>query len=489
MKYLISSLIFIQIICNLKLPWKWNFYFNDFINTFDNITEKISTTSSLFFSELQHKLNDFKNYAEERKNEIIENSKIEMEKIYEGYKRKKSKYIKAFIEKTTEVSHLLSYKICDIANINSYEKCRNEKKIVFSKILDILKEEFQCSKIYNLIITDLLSNDYELNLKNILFLLNSITNNPDSIEKGKSYIIYDSINCLHEKYDHYIPIVLNKLKDQSKNYTLSFKLDITNILLRCISNLVNIIHFEEIDGYIRRTNIKTGIISNEKAKQIYQNIFKALIKLSEFGNKFYNISNKLYLNVAVNPWNLEANIDAEFNIFDFKDKGIKIKLHSNFLLRITGAHFIQTVVFDSPLVSIRGGGVIGGGGISNIFVGITLYDKNGKEIIVKDIKIDKFKPTIYYKKKLFNGMTTCLFYNEKENKIENTGVKSEFFYLDGEEYLECIPNHLAIFTIGSYKEVNILESSERITKIRLSLISFIALVIYKKLKNNYQSYE
>ena len=140
MKYLISSLIFIQIICNLKLPWKWNFYFNDFINTFDNITEKISTTSSLFFSELQHKLNDFKNYAEERKNEIIENSKIEMEKIYEGYKRKKSKYIKAFIEKTTEVSHLLSYKICDIANINSYEKCRNEKKIVFSKILDILKE-------------------------------------------------------------------------------------------------------------------------------------------------------------------------------------------------------------------------------------------------------------------------------------------------------------------------------------------------------------
>ena len=48
-------------------------------------------------------------------------------------------------------------------------------------------------------------------------------------------------------------------------------------------------------------------------------------------------------------------------------------------------------------------------------------------------------------------MTHCLFYNEQEDKIEDTGVETKTIAINGEEYIQCIPNHLTSFTIGSYK--------------------------------------
>ena len=48
-------------------------------------------------------------------------------------------------------------------------------------------------------------------------------------------------------------------------------------------------------------------------------------------------------------------------------------------------------------------------------------------------------------------MTTCLYYNEKENVIENKAVSTKEVNFDGEKYIRCIPKHLSSFTIGSYK--------------------------------------
>ena len=132
------------------------------------------------------------------------------------------------------------------------------------------------------------------------------------------------------------------------------------------------------------------------------------------------------------------------------------------------------MVFDSPLVSVRGKKQVDGG-TSNTFVGITLYDKEGKEILVKDININDFKPIIYYKKKLFNAMKTCLFYNEEENKIENSGVETKTEILDGEEYIKCIPKHLTSFTIGSYNEASLTDSSNAGTIVLIIFITLLCL--------------
>ena len=112
-------------------------------------------------------------------------------------------------------------------------------------------------------------------------------------------------------------------------------------------------------------------------------------------------------------------------------------------------HSVQAVIFESPLISFRAERK-SKGGIANTFVGITLYDKEGNEIYIPNLKLDNIE--ILFKKKLFKAMKTCLYYNEEKNEMDNDGIDTKFVEFDGEEYIKCIPKHLSSFTIGSFGE-------------------------------------
>ena len=71
-------------------------------------------------------------------------------------------------------------------------------------------------------------------------------------------------------------------------------------------------------------------------------------------------------------------------------------------------------------------------------------------------------------------MTTCLFYNEKGEKIENTGVETIIETIKGEEYIKCIPKHLTSFTIGSYKSASISDKNNAGT---IALVIILCLLI------------
>ena len=95
----------------------------------------------------------------------------------------------------TETANALSYKVCDMVK-KGYEQCNNNKKKIYLDLIDKVKENFgECSVIVNEI--NNLSENKELNLKYFLFLIISLTENPDIIEKGTSQILYDIINCLY----------------------------------------------------------------------------------------------------------------------------------------------------------------------------------------------------------------------------------------------------------------------------------------------------
>ena len=131
------------------------------------------------------------------------------------------------------------------------------------------------------------------------------------------------------------------------------------------------------------------------------------------------------------------------------------------------AYSIQAVVFESPLVSLRVKRQ-SNGGTANTFVGITLYDKEGNEIFIKDIKLEKLRPIILFKRKLYKSMKTCLYYNEEKDLMDNDGIETQFIEFNGEEYIKCIPKHLTSFTIGSYligKNINTKEAKNETLKI------------------------
>ena len=58
---------------------------------------------------------------------------------------------------------------------------------------------------------------------------------------------------------------------------------------------------------------------------------------------------------------------------NLEEKGIRISLHSNYLLRRFNASALQYDVFDSTLISVKGSKEVEEGA-TNTFVGITLYD-------------------------------------------------------------------------------------------------------------------
>lgn len=457
MKNIFLILVFAPLLVSIKFPfidWEWEWNWNiDW--DFNGFIDQIKTGVPQFIKDLRDDMSNFLKQAESIRNKIIDDFKDNAMSAYENIKDATDKQFKTVIEEATKAAKYMSYEICNATNMTSYEECRTHKKEVFKQLAQIVHDEFQCSKIITIITDQIIEGDIGQSLKYLLFLINFMTGNPDAVMRGKAQAIYDFMNCLREKLEENWPELETKLNDQS--LIIEYKEDITNILLKTMENLVDIIRFEELDGYISKADVKTGLIQNEYTKLIHQNIFEMLKKLNDFniGSKFYNMSTHLAVNVTLRPNDKELDINQEM-ITDFKEKGIIVTLKTDFLFKeYTDAYFIQSVVFDSPLVSVRGSSEVHGG-TSNNFVGITLYDKNGNEIFVKDINIDSLRPIIYYKKKLYNAMTTCLFYNEIEDKIEDTGVETQIVTIDGEEYLKCIPKHLTSFTVGSYKSADTL---------------------------------
>ena len=480
MKNIFILLLFTILSVSIKIPytnWEWDIDLD--LSWLEDLKQKLNTKIPDYISKLKGELEDFVKKNEKQKTAFLEELNTKVKDIYDNVKTNKEKYLKSFIEEATKAAKYISYKVCDAADMGSYEECRKNKKLLFSKIVDkvndvigIVNQKLECSKLLGIITSNTqLSSDMEDNMKHILFLVNYISSNPDAIEKGKAQAMYDAVNCLQDNFGEYWNKINATVTD--KEYLLKLKKDATNLLIQAASNLVGVIHYEELDGYIKAASEKTGLISSENAKKIHQNLFKLLKKLNEFGSSVYNISANVYVDVKVNPGEKELGADGQIFITALKDKGIKIALNSNYLLKNYKATSIQSVIFDSPLVSIRGARERQGG-TSNIFAGITLYDKDGNEILVQDINV-KYKPIIYYKKKLFNALTTCLFYNEKEDKLENTGVETETETIDGEEFIKCIPKHLTSFTIGSYSSASTAE--EGTSALTVVLIILLCLVL------------
>ena len=477
MKKLFALLIILPLFINFKIPFiDYDIDINfdiDFSKIFSNLKTKLPD----FLSKMQSAIKDFANAVESKKDEMLATIKDEIEEKYKQLKEKKTEVLKEIIEKSTQAAKYLSFKVCNITNMTSYEECRANKKAVLKKLIEIVHEEFQCSVILEKITGVLLFENKEDNLKYILFLINTITSNPDAIARGKAQVLYDVASCLVEKYDEYMPVVL-----QGKSYGNDLKLDVSDLIIKTMDNLVNIIRYEEIDEEIKQANEETGIIPNDNAKKIHKFLFKAFTKLNELGSKFHNISANVAVNVLVNDKGLSAQEEFKTEI---KDKGIVVSVQGKQLLDKYGAHSIQTAVFDSPFVSVRGSREAEKG-TSKYFVGITLYDQNGNEILVKDINVEALKPKILFKKSLFKAMKNCLFYNEEDDTIENTGVETTTEKLNGEEFIKCIPKHLTAFTIGSYESTNINGSNTGtiILIVTLSIVVIALLVVgfyfYKK---------
>ena len=392
---------------------------------------------------------------------IFDSFDEEMEKLNTS-----AKIIKNLINK----EKMLVFKDCSIfsnessknslneKNDKEYKKCRENKKIKQKKIIDYLKKNFTCESLSSLISKNGISRNVEDNMKYLILLIEEVTNKVDSFAEGDSKIMLNMITCIQENFEDYWKQLKEYLDERGvSNITISeVKQDISNILINSMSNLVKVLHFDEIDNYISENEknfTNNGLMVSKTGKQIYKTMKQFMKNFNEFEDGLYNLSDSLIINVTINndykdkPLYKDNELDEK--AIKYEDKGIILLLHPQSMMKKFDAYAMQIINYDSPLISVKTDANTNYN-IVNTFISITLYDKKGNEIKVDQIPED-IRPKILYDKEYHKYMDSCFFYNEKIEDLSEKGVSiNKNYTYDGNEYLECTAEHLTCFTAGQY---------------------------------------
>jgi hypothetical protein len=340
-----------------------------------------------------------------------------------------------------------------------YQNCRENKKSKQKKIIEYLKSNLNCNYLSLLISKSGISTNVEYNIKYIIVLIMEMTNNADSLAEGDSEVLFNIVTCLQEHYEYYWNLVENYLNEinQTEFMISAIKKDITNLLIYSITNLVKILHFDEIDNYIsdEEKNITSkGLMASKKGKQIYKSIKNFMKYFNEFGDGVYNISDSLIINVIINDeYKQDENknsLQAENeNNIKYEEQGINLLFFPQSMMKKYNAYAFQLVNYDSPLISIEANDDMGNN-ILNTFISITLYDIKGNEIKIDNIPED-IRPKILYNKDNNKNIDICYFYNEETEDLSEKGVSNNNSYIyNGSQYLKCTVEHLTCFTAGKF---------------------------------------
>ena len=425
-----------------------------------SIVDQMKTTIPEKIKEIEEKVEKYAATAKKTKEDYLD----KLLKEFTNLMNKSGRTAKEVVEKAIEVFKYLSFTDCSIyasGSTNSeketikgeiYVECRLKKQEIIEKILNLVRDRLQCVNFLTFITSSRMSENLEENVKYILLLVNELSNNPESFKEKTSEVLIELVECITDNFDVYWIEIETYLKTTGKYLDESIKAikrDLQTIILQTLENLAKVIDFDQLDGYIDEIT-KTGLIVYDKAKDLQKKILEFSKRLIDFGTANYTFSGSMIANIETKE-GMSISADSETKATFIQDKDIVILTHSNFLLNSKGVSALQTLVFESPIVSVKA--TAGGEGnldTVNTFISITLYDSNGKEISIKDIE-EAFRPQILYLKEKYNHLKACYYYDENRNDLVTDGISAvkKVEYM-GKEYFKCVSSHLSSFTAGTY---------------------------------------
>ena len=87
-----------------------------------------------------------------------------------------------------------------------------------------MREKLQCDNLVTFIkSTEHISDNIDANLKYLLFLINELTNNPESFSKETSEFIIELVECFETRFNEYWPLVEDYLRKKKKYLESSIK--------------------------------------------------------------------------------------------------------------------------------------------------------------------------------------------------------------------------------------------------------------------------
>ena len=426
-----------------------------------SVVDQLKTEIPKTIKDIESKVKQYINTAREAKMQILAKLKAE----FEDLAKKADNEINKLVEKAIEVLKYLSYTDCSIYISGSastieetfkygiYVECRQTKQNIIERIVEVLKDKLQCPALVTLI-TNKYGDNLEENLKYLLFLVNELSNNPESFKNETSEFLVELAECLHDKFDEIWRPIETYLKEKQQYLEESIKVikkDVEKIILQTLENIAEVFHFNEIDQIIANVTeeiTKTGLIINEKAKKIQGYILDFAKKLMEFGEGNYTFNGNM---IAVIEAFKKVSVDAEAEVKAkfVNGKDIVILTNTNLLLENQKGAFLQTLVFESPLVSVKANaGANANSETVNTFVNIDVYLSPELKAKVENLK-DELRPRILYLKEKYKDLKACYYYDQEKQKLSVQGMTPESFIYAGKEYFSCLANHLTPFTAGT----------------------------------------
>lgn len=441
----------------------------------NQIFEELKSNIPLFMNKMKNNSDSFSQLNPQEQIEHLMEEKNNFENLRENFERNQNQENrKQVMEKATEIAGFLTQKDCsnvsestsDILKDENFKECRNGKKEILTNVIELIKDYVQCNNI-NELISQGVSNNKQENFKYILFLIYEISSNPDSLKEGQSEVLYNVTLCLEEYFNTFWGNVESEISDSKDK--IDAKKDISLILFKTLSNLVNIHHYDEIDGYLDEIkNISNfGIMRNEQAKKLHKGILDFAQQFHDFGNGTYNISSSMNISIIKFDDLNNNNLFDQEQIYNLSEKGIYVSFKPRKMMNDTGGNTVQFISYDSPLVPLNNSN--NKNNIVRDFISLSIFDEDGNELNITDLQEDA-RPIIFYNQKQNRNMKQCFFFNESNEDLDRNGITSENVTINGEKYLKCSSEHLTSFT-ASY-DTSSSATSETQSNSNLNYISF-----------------
>ena len=179
----------------------------------------------------------------------------------------------------------------------------------------------------------------------------------------------------------------------------------------------------------------------------------------EYGEGNYTFNGDMTVVIeALKKVSVDAGAELKAKFVNGKD--IVILTNTSLLLNDQGGNFLQTLVFESPLVSVKANaGVSGTSETVNTFVNIDVYLDEKTKKKVENLK-EEIRPRILYLKEKYNDLKACYYYDQEKQKLSIQGVTPETIIYAGKEYFSCVASHLTPFTAGTEEIKDEGENSE-----------------------------
>lgn len=308
------------------------------------------------------------------------------------------------INQLIKLSELLSQRDC-IESPN-YETCRTSKKEIEKLFIQELSAQFLvCESIVSKL-EKFGYKDLEENVKMALILLTSTTNNADSMSSESDTSDLTKISeCLLNSFDTIWGELNTKLQKDKR--LKSIKKDLVHLLIKINSNLIHMLHYDELDNHIKAKAEKISrLLLDDKTKNVKTAIEKAIGLIADFGKTMYTdetITIQIISDdTAVSSRRMLRSLEETETetTTSFNEQGIRFKFLQKYLLAKYKANKISLFVYESyPLLSLDNTAIFPKG------ISIKLLGIDNKAIKVQDI--DKRLKILFLHNKMNKPFENC----------------------------------------------------------------------------------